>query len=360
MDAAQAISLVVERIRTDGQDYPTEDLTADRILGGWCVYAPVMVADGDPVADVDEPVTRSVFLVGVSGRVEEVSSTEPAEDAREQFAEACLWFGAGEPRVPGEDVSTTPSHPDFSRFVLPRPPRPAAAYDNQALYALAEALVHERDFGGWLAGRLRELAGLVGGASRLVVRRPKAWAAGHVTELAAREHGDAGPSEVWRTWPPVDPAGLPAVDTAGWLLVPGDAVCEYLEALESETAAATRLADTIADRARQASPWRSCGVSELVPQLVAVRRDERFDADLATVGRLATEHDDEDFLGAFMAAGVPDDADVEALLRIAIDAEQRHLEVIDVDAPATAAYRRLLDRIGLAFETEWFEAMFEL
>ncbi len=41
MDAAQAISLVVEWIRSRGLDYPTTGLVADRFGAGWSVYAPV-------------------------------------------------------------------------------------------------------------------------------------------------------------------------------------------------------------------------------------------------------------------------------------------------------------------------------
>jgi hypothetical protein len=57
---AEAITLVVG---ARGQDYPTANLRADRFDGGWCVYAPAMI-DDDAVLD-----TRSVFLVGNSGRV---------------------------------------------------------------------------------------------------------------------------------------------------------------------------------------------------------------------------------------------------------------------------------------------------
>lgn len=86
MDAAQAISLVVERIRARGLDYPTEGLQADRFEAGWSVYAPVDVDESDPMAFLDMPVGRSVFLVGDSGRIEESSSSVPPQQAHDRFA----------------------------------------------------------------------------------------------------------------------------------------------------------------------------------------------------------------------------------------------------------------------------------
>lgn len=85
MDAAQAISLVVEWIRSHGLDYPTTGLAADRFAAGWSVYAPVEVDESDPMAFLDIPVGRSVFLVGDSGRVEEVSSSVPPQVAQDEF-----------------------------------------------------------------------------------------------------------------------------------------------------------------------------------------------------------------------------------------------------------------------------------
>jgi hypothetical protein len=85
MDAAQAISLVADWIRSQGLDYPTEGLEADRFEMGWSVYAPVDVDESDPMAFLDMPVGRSVFLVGDSGRIKEVSSSVPPRQARDQF-----------------------------------------------------------------------------------------------------------------------------------------------------------------------------------------------------------------------------------------------------------------------------------
>ncbi|MDV3124015.1 hypothetical protein M1247_03745 [Mycobacterium sp. 21AC1] len=86
MEATQAISLVTDWIRSRGLDYPTEGLAADRFDAGWSVYAPVDVDDSDPMAFLDIPVGRSIFLVGDSGRIEEVSSSIPPQQARDQFA----------------------------------------------------------------------------------------------------------------------------------------------------------------------------------------------------------------------------------------------------------------------------------
>ncbi len=359
MDAGQAISLVVEEIRAGGLDYPREHLMAAQFHGGWCVYAPEMIADGDPAADLDGEVTRSVFLVGEwSGRVSQIESSAPAADARDWFQEACIWFSAEEPGSTEKlSTSSLPTTPDFGES---RQPRQATAYDRQALDAFAQALMHEPDFAGWAAGRLGELADLLGGSSRLVVRRQRSEAAQHVAQLAMPdEPEDEGQAGVWRTWPAVDPASLPDVDIAGWLLIPGVAACEYVESLESETDSATRVADIIADHVNNAAPWRACGVAELMPQLVALRRNDQLDADLNALRGLLADHDAEGILDTLLLAPSPSDPDVEVLLRIAVDAVQRQREIVDIDAAATAAYRRILDRLGLFFENYGYEAMFE-
>jgi hypothetical protein len=363
MDAAQAISLVVEEIRREELDYPTLGLTAAQFAGGWCVYAPEILADDGPQAPEFDEVTRSVFLVGDStGEVEQVESTESAADARAWFEEAAIWFGARQPGgTEALATSTVPGSPDLGGSS--RVPRRAAAYDQQALNAFAEALMREPDFPGWLADRVRELADLVGGRSRLIARRHRSSAAEHVSALAEPEddadyYSDEPRTGVWQTWPRVDPASLPEVDTTGWLLIPGVAACEFLESMESDTDAATRLADAVADQVRPAPPWRALGAAELLPQLVALRRGDLADADLAQVRRVAVEFEAGEAMDRLFAP-VPGDADVEALLRLAIDAHQRDRKVIDIDAAATAAYRRVLDRLELPFENYMYEAMFE-
>jgi hypothetical protein len=72
MEAAEAISLVTEWILWENLDYPTDALDAERFEVGWRVYAPV---DGLPV-----------FLVGDTGRIEEVSSSIPPKQAQAEFA----------------------------------------------------------------------------------------------------------------------------------------------------------------------------------------------------------------------------------------------------------------------------------
>lgn len=103
MDAAQAVSLVVGLIRARGLDYPTEGLAADRFEAGWSVYAPVEVDESDPMAFLDMPVGRSVFLVGDSGHVEEVSSSVPPQEAEARFtAQERARAGSGEARFMAE------------------------------------------------------------------------------------------------------------------------------------------------------------------------------------------------------------------------------------------------------------------
>jgi hypothetical protein len=355
MDGAQAISLVTERIQSQGLPYPVDDLRAEQFYGGWCVYSPDVIADEeDEEEDPDIPVTRSVFLVGESGRVEEVTSDEPADAAREWFKEACIWFSAEEPGI-DQLNATLPSSPELGG----RRPRPPADYDREAVDVLARALTQERDFGDWLAGRLKDLADLLGGSSRLTARRPRSWAASHLSEFTELMAEDEGRPGVWPTWPPVDPATLPDVDPSGWVLVPVVRTVDYLEGLEAETPVATRLADAIAERANQAPPWRACGVAELLPQLAAVHRTEALDADLETLRKLIAEETDEDVIGMLLVPPSPDNPDVDALLRLAIHAEQQQRKAIDIGAAATAAYRRLLDRLDLVFENYAYEAMFD-
>jgi hypothetical protein len=85
MEATQAIALVSDWIRSRGLDYPTEGLEADRFDAGWSVYAPVEIDESDPMAFLDMPVGRSIFLIGDSGRIEEVSSSVPPQQALDRF-----------------------------------------------------------------------------------------------------------------------------------------------------------------------------------------------------------------------------------------------------------------------------------
>ena len=85
MNAEQAIALAVDWILQRGLDHPTKGLAADRFEAGWRVYAPVDVDESDPLAFLDMPVGRSVFLVGDSGRVTETSTSIPPRRAHEEF-----------------------------------------------------------------------------------------------------------------------------------------------------------------------------------------------------------------------------------------------------------------------------------
>ncbi|MEU6564486.1 hypothetical protein [Nocardia nova] len=85
--AEEAVARVAEMIETRGIDYPTDSLTAERFETGWSVFAPVEVDDSDPMAFLDIPVGRSIFLVGDSGRIVEVSSSIPPQQARALFNE---------------------------------------------------------------------------------------------------------------------------------------------------------------------------------------------------------------------------------------------------------------------------------
>ncbi|KAF2775180.1 hypothetical protein [Streptomyces sp. OM5714] len=85
IDERRAVALVQEHIATVGLDYPTQGLVADRFAAGWSVCAPVDVDDSDPMAFLDMPVGRSVFLVGDTGRIKEVTSAIPPEQANALF-----------------------------------------------------------------------------------------------------------------------------------------------------------------------------------------------------------------------------------------------------------------------------------
>jgi hypothetical protein len=104
MEATQAISLVSDWIRSRGLDYPTDGLEADRFDAGWSVYAPVEVDESDPMAFLEMPVGRSVFLVGDSGRIEEVSSSIPPRQAVDQFMARERATQAPPPRSTSDDA----------------------------------------------------------------------------------------------------------------------------------------------------------------------------------------------------------------------------------------------------------------
>jgi hypothetical protein len=85
VEAAQAITLVSNFVQSQDLDYPSEGLEAVRFQAGWRVYAPVDIDESDPMAFLNMPVGRSVFLVGDSGRIEETSTSIPPRQAHERF-----------------------------------------------------------------------------------------------------------------------------------------------------------------------------------------------------------------------------------------------------------------------------------
>ncbi|WP_049578419.1 hypothetical protein [Streptomyces sp. SBT349] len=136
MAAERAVSLVVERIRARRLDYPTRGLAADRFDAGWSVYAPVEVDESDPMAFLDMPVGRSVFLVSDSGRVKEISSSIPPRQAEEMFAaeEAYVRRGLAEERFMadlGDEVMRLDSESEgsagISSFTVGAPTEEAVA-----------------------------------------------------------------------------------------------------------------------------------------------------------------------------------------------------------------------------------------
>jgi hypothetical protein len=57
------------------------------------------------------------------------------------------------------------------------------AYTAQAVEAVAQAVEHEHDFGGWLAAVLAEVAARKGSSDALIAGRPGSWEASLVDQL---------------------------------------------------------------------------------------------------------------------------------------------------------------------------------
>ncbi|RKE17710.1 hypothetical protein [Streptomyces sp. TLI_171] len=81
----RAVQLVTEWVEARGADYPVDALAAERFACGWFVHAPVAVDESDPMAFLDLPVGRSVFLVSDLGRVKEATSSLPPHLVRGLF-----------------------------------------------------------------------------------------------------------------------------------------------------------------------------------------------------------------------------------------------------------------------------------
>ncbi|MFI0479447.1 hypothetical protein [Actinomadura sp. 9N215] len=92
-------------------------MAADRFEAGWSVYAPVDVDESDPMAFLNMPVGRSVFLVGDSGRIEEVSSSVPPQYAHERFAARERSTGTAAGRKRATDGGATGADAYMAEFV---------------------------------------------------------------------------------------------------------------------------------------------------------------------------------------------------------------------------------------------------
>jgi stress response protein SCP2 len=112
MTEARAISLVVEWIRTRRLDYPTQGLAADRFAAGWSVYAPVEVDESDPMAFLNMPVGRSVFMVSDLGRIKETSTSIPPQQAEGLFTAEEAYVR----RMPAEERFMADFRDEFMRL----------------------------------------------------------------------------------------------------------------------------------------------------------------------------------------------------------------------------------------------------
>lgn len=82
--ADQAISAVRDHLAKSQIDYPTTELVADRFSLGWSVYAPGRFSSGDPEAFQEDP-RQAVFLVGDSGRIQQIPSPTLLQIAQKRF-----------------------------------------------------------------------------------------------------------------------------------------------------------------------------------------------------------------------------------------------------------------------------------
>lgn len=161
MAPSKAISLVVEQIRTRGLDYPTQGLTADRFAGGWSVYAPVDIDDSDPMAFLDIPVGRSVFLISDAGRLKEISSAIPPRQAEAMFTAEETYVR----RAPAEEQSAADLWDQSTR--LESEPEGSAGISSFTVDAPSEEAIAARAsrLVGPIAQQLATLGPLGGSAS---------------------------------------------------------------------------------------------------------------------------------------------------------------------------------------------------
>ncbi|MGH3390209.1 MAG: hypothetical protein ACRDOO_15180 [Actinomadura sp.] len=199
---------MVDLIRSRGLDYPTEGLAADRFEAGWSVYAPVTVDESDPMAFLDMPVGRSVFLVGDSGRIEEVSSSIPPQQAHDRFTadERAIQSGSDDAGFMAEferhfNEIASQGPPVISGFSHVRDDETTAAEASRLIDPIVQQLAQlgpygwERfsvDFAFTVSAEIARLRFWIGDRSGLVqVPKPIATLVRHQRDVAARM--SAGP-----------------------------------------------------------------------------------------------------------------------------------------------------------------------
>lgn len=159
IDAAGAVALVREHIDARGLDYPSRGLEADRFAAGWSVYAPVDIDDSDPMAFLDLPLDRSVFLISDVGRIKEVTTAIPPEQARTLFTAEEAFVR----RAPVEESFMNSLKEEFERLDA-LSGRPSAIADFTVVSTPPEELI---------AGRVAALAQET--AQQLALLGPAQW-----------------------------------------------------------------------------------------------------------------------------------------------------------------------------------------
>ncbi|MGW1191435.1 hypothetical protein [Streptomyces sp. NPDC002559] len=159
IDSARAVVLVQEHISARGLDYPVHGLEADRFAAGWSVYAPVDIDDSDPMAFLDLPLDRSVFLISDTGRIKEVTTAIPPEQVRALFTAEEAFVR----RAPVEESFMNGLKEEFERLDA-RSGQPGAVADFTVVSAPSQELI---------AGRVSALAHET--AQQLALLGPVQW-----------------------------------------------------------------------------------------------------------------------------------------------------------------------------------------
>ncbi|MGW1354414.1 hypothetical protein ACWCQE_34840 [Streptomyces sp. NPDC002409] len=155
----RAVVLVQEHISARGLDYPVHGLEADRFAAGWSVYTPVDIDDSDPMAFLDLPLDRSVFLISDVGRIKEVTTAIPPEQVRALFTAEEAFVR----RAPVEESFMNGLKEEFERLDA-RSGQPGAVADFTVVSAPSQELI---------AGRVSALAHET--AQQLALLGPVQW-----------------------------------------------------------------------------------------------------------------------------------------------------------------------------------------